>query len=226
MKIIALLALLLAYHPTHPQPTPPTTLLTLVSPDPSHPIPLPSPPNPLSLPLDISVDINQHEMETFAASLSPPLSSLLFKMELSSLDSPPNNPQFDPASTALFQLSSYQENFEAVASRLIPGRRAIRLSIVTDPPSHTLASHTYVFTIVDPSASAGAEIDVSTHTSASAPPSYSDYFSQVYRYKVWSAGGSLGPDSGPGSQLSMTMNVRSKIAECVLCAREASAKKS
>jgi len=61
----------------------------------------------------------------------------------------------------------------------------------------------------------GASIDIAAHTAASGDFDRRAYFEQVYRYKIWSGGGAMGADSGPGSNMGATDGVRGAIRSLV-----------
>ena len=60
----------------------------------------------------------------------------------------------------------------------------------------------------------GVDVDVDAHTSRTGVADYAEYFSQVYRYNVWSAHSPPGASSsGPGSNVESTVGVRSFLLE-------------
>lgn len=116
-------------------------------------------------------------------------------------------------------LENFDTRLEGDLERLIPGRRSVRTSVVSDS-GVLFGSRVVDFIVKDSGSSIGADVDITDYTPSSATGgqghSYDAYFSQVYRYKVWSAQGDMGSDSGPGSNLDKTNNMRQLIAELVL----------
>ena len=216
-----LLLLVLLLHSVAPAPTPPSTppplpptTITILSPPPSIPLYIKHPGSPLTFPISLQIDIDRASFEAYAEVTST--ASVVLSMSLSTLTSTPTNPTFDPLSTATFSLEDYTSILEADVEKLIPGARSIMLTVTTRPAGLILAETVAVYTVLDPTAaSTAASLDVSSFTPSAALPQYDEYFSQVYRYKVWSAGDTLGPSSGPGSQLHMTSNFRTKLADLV-----------
>jgi hypothetical protein len=96
-------------------------------------------------------------------------------------------------------------------TKILPGNRRVRCSLVTGA-GDIYKSTTVSFEVRDKEEGGkGAGVDINSWNSKGVEvgiEGYEDYFSQVYRYKVWSAGGGLGSDSGPGSNLEVTNGVR------------------
>lgn len=100
---------------------------------------------------------------------------------------------------------------DANIAKILPGKRSLRCSLVT------AAGDVYDSTVVDfevkdrEGTGRGSNVDINSWNSLGVEvgsEGYEDYFSQVYRYKVWSDRGKLGSDSGPGSNLEVTNGVR------------------
>lgn len=130
--------------------------------------------------------------------------------ELSTLK---NDNQYDLVTR--LPLENFQTRLEGDLQRLIPGSRSIRTTIISS--SNVIFSSKIVDFIVNDIGGDKESIDITSYTpSTESEHRYDEYFDQVYRYKVWSAGGDLGSDSGPGSNLDKTNNMRRLVAELVL----------
>ena len=172
---------------------------------------------PLSAPLSVIVSIPPADYESFLSSHSTPPTSLSLVLSLSSMTT--KEITYEVVSTV--PLENLSMTLEGDLERLIPGRRSVRAQIVSSS-GQVYGSASSSFLVVDagaPGLERGAEVDVSAHTSAGhveAPVDYASYFSQVYRYEVWSAHGSLGASSGPGSNLPSTSGARSLLTSLVM----------
>jgi len=166
----------------------------------------------------VDIKIGQEEFDEFLVkhedSGEGVVGGLMVNFELSTLK---NDGEFELVSKV--PLENFDTRLEGDLERLIPGRRSVRTSVVSDS-GVLFGSRVVDFIVKDSGSSIGADVDITDYTPSSATGgqghSYDAYFSQVYRYKVWSAQGDMGSDSGPGSNLDKTNNMRQLIAELVL----------
>ena len=97
-------------------------------------------------------------------------------------------------------LENFNTRLEGDLERLIPGRRSVRTSVVSDS-GVLFGSKVVDFVVKDSGSSIGADVDITDYTPSSATGgqghSYDAYF-------------------GPGSNLEKTNNMRQLIAELVL----------
>ena len=125
------------------------------------------------------------------------------------------------------ELTTYKLNddsdFHIMADvhKLIPGNRSVSVALRDIRNRNIVAIEEINIQVVDAGVKenlVGAEVDVMAKMELNGGEEWNReaYFEQVYRYKIWSAGGELGADSGPGSNVEVTTNVRRLIRDVVL----------
>ncbi|GMI42359.1 hypothetical protein TrCOL_g8862 [Triparma columacea] len=186
--------------------------LKILSPAPSS-LHYTTPMNPPLIDLLINVNIDLEDFQSFAQARGRDFAGVFVIVELDKLDSTVDGVYEE---VGRVEVKEAKVDVDANIAKILPGKRSLRCSLVT------AAGDVYDSTVVDfevkdrEGTGRGSNVDINSWNSLGVEvgsEGYEDYFSQVYRYKVWSDRGKLGSDSGPGSNLEVTNGVRRAILD-------------
>jgi len=83
---------------------------------------------PAAVALTVKIDIDKAHLEEFQQRCADPIQSLFLVLELNSLEDPTNS-EYDVVSS--MPMENLSQEIQAEMSKLIPGRRSVRVSLLT-----------------------------------------------------------------------------------------------